>query len=39
MVDNAVKSIDMLLGRARDNAESYFMSGAGPVQENENDIE
>jgi hypothetical protein len=38
MVDNAVMSIDKMLARARENAESYFATGSGPVQEEENDV-
>jgi len=38
MVDNAVMSIDKMLARAHENAESYFATGSGPVQEEENDV-
>lgn len=38
MVDNAVLSIDKMLSRARENAESYFATGAGLVQEDTHDV-
>jgi hypothetical protein len=33
MVDNAVQGINKMLGRAQEAAESHFITGLGPVQE------
>ena len=35
MIDNATQSIEKMIGKALQHADDYFMSGTGPVQEDE----
>jgi len=38
MVDNAISSIDKMLSRALDHAETHFVTGVGPVHEDESSV-
>ena len=39
MVENATLSIDKMLNRAKDHAESFFVSGEGFVQQDDDQVE